>query len=150
MVAHASGERHSLAKSSGWIKPGMERGRLRKTSSSEFCLACCSGEMEWGYKVTGRAVKPREAAAEGRDVGGPRTWPLESAILSLSLFPGLLASLGDDASCKYLPWNSLSLFGLWWMFFPTTSPSASPPLVVGHHAFHYCLGKRNGSPPFTL
>lgn len=150
MVAHASGERHSLAKSSGRIKPGRKCWHLRTTSSSEFCLACCCRKVEWRYEVTGEGVKPCKVAAEGQDIGGPGIWLLESAILSLSLFPGLPTSLGDDASCKYLPRNSLLLFGLSWVFFPTTSPSASPPLVVGHHAFHYCLGKWKSSPPFTL
>ena len=150
MVAHASGERHSLARSSGRTKPGRERWHLRTTSSCEFCLVCCSRMVEGRYEVTGKGVKPREVAAERQDIGGPRSWPLRSAILSLSLFPGLPTSLGDDASCKYLLWNSLSLFGISWVFFPTTSPSASPPLLLGHHAFHYCLGKQTSSPPFTL
>lgn len=142
MAAHTSGERHSLARSSGWRKPGREHGHLRTSSSSECFRACYSRKMEWHYVVTGKGTKPREVAS-GQDIGGLRTWPLEPAVLSLNFFSGLPASPGDDASCKYLPWNSLSLFGLSWVFFPTTSPSASPPLVTGHHAFH-C------SPPFTL
>lgn len=79
-------------------------------------------------------------AGEGQNMAGPR---IQLNHFVSQPFPRVD---DDDASCKYLPWNSPSLFGLLWMFFSQYLSQPSPPLVVGHHAFHYCLGKWNSLP----
>lgn len=87
----------------------------------------------WHCKVTGTM------AGEEQDIAGPRT---QFKHFVSQPFP----RADDDASCKYLPWNSPSLFGLLWMFFSQYLSQPSPPLLVGHHAFHYCPGKWNSLP----
>lgn len=133
VVAHASDRRHSPAERSECIKSGRERGHLRMAPAPLSFVQPIALER--------LMLKSHRQGWNNMRSGSKRTrhwWPEDlTAWVSHFVsqpFPGLPTSLSDDASWKYLPGNSPSLFGLSWMFFPTTSPSASPPLVVGHHA----------------